>query len=219
MFSASKKIPDQLNSYEAVDIIRLKSSLIIATLALLFSGCAATSTPIKFNHLTYELSSQQANTEVYRADGGQSIVIERSQSSTTVRVGSDSYVVSGSLEDMSVKFPDGRVVESKYTGDVTTGLATYGTNVSVADWDRVDELHTLVFNPQQNRPAAVNPWKILLVGILLITGAVNLLKPRLAWLIRDGWKYKFLEPNEIYLGIIRLSGIIIILVAMFLVFQ
>ena len=49
--------------------------------------------------------------------------------------------------------------------------------------------------------------KILLILLLI----VNIINPKIAWKIGEGWKYKNVEPSDAYLYYTRAVSIIILL--------
>ncbi|MCL4560534.1 MAG: hypothetical protein M1281_07965 [Chloroflexi bacterium] len=169
-----------------------------------------------FDHTAYQFSSQKGNVTIYTGSSGRKIQVEHTDTKILVRVENDVYQVTGNPDHISVRFPDGRMLESLYTEDTGAGLASSGTNVTFEDWDRMDALRMLAFNTELKQPKPINLWQILGGSLLFIGGLLNLLQPRLAWQLSEGWRYENLEPSSLYLGFIRFSGAILLLLAIYL---
>lgn len=60
----------------------------------------------------------------------------------------------------------------------------------------------------------------VLGGFLLVgLGLLNLLDPRTAWKIGEGWKYKDAEPSDGYLFAQRIGGFVCIIFGIFVMFM
>ncbi|MBE5971334.1 MAG: hypothetical protein E7246_02285 [Lachnoclostridium sp.] len=66
-------------------------------------------------------------------------------------------------------------------------------------------------------PRESEPKNILLIIILLIVGIFNAAAPQAAWYLSDGWRFKDAEPSEAALDWGRFIGIVLIVIAVFMI--
>ncbi len=216
--------------------LSVKNLLIVLALLslLLVAGCNSQAQTVVFNHLQYHLVQQQGSTKIYQCVPDQGLVIEDQGSSKTyacdpnqklqvdetangakVTVDSKVYLVTGTAQEMQVILPGGQAVTMHYSQNSSSGATAPGVNPTMEDWNRVDELHTLLY-PEQNTPA--NPWLHVFGLILIGIGLLGILNPRLYWLINEGWKFENAEPSEIYLLLARIGGGVAILAGLYFLF-
>jgi hypothetical protein len=81
----------------------------------------------------------------------------------------------------------------------------------------VDELHKIVFAEDFNAATPVDLARRVFGVILIAFGALEAVKPRLAFQLAEGWRYANLEPSELFLGFSRVGGVIFIVIGLFLV--
>jgi hypothetical protein len=195
--------------------IFLLASLLVLT--VLIAGCSSRPKSFTFDQITYTDPRPQSQGFRYQASGGQTLEIQPSAAGTQVQVGGLIYLVSGTVNDMTVKLPDGREVSRTYQGSSSYGGAAFGVEVSSQDWDRVDELRKFAFAGELNAPKPVDLARGLFGVLLIAFGALEAVKPRLAFQLAEGWRYANLEPSELFLAFSRVGGVIFILIGLFLV--
>ncbi|MGI5998959.1 MAG: DUF6199 family natural product biosynthesis protein [Lutispora sp.] len=61
--------------------------------------------------------------------------------------------------------------------------------------------------------------KTLMGLILLIIGGLSAINPEFAWKWEMGWKVKNAEPSDAYLVYVRISGIVMCIVGLVLIFS
>lgn len=183
--------------------------LILLTLSLL--GCGPTEEDISF-HFDGDLYVEGESNEgrVLRAiDGEGTIAVRPSPGEdwdASVMIDGEAYLISGSANSFRVRFPDGRVLRRSHRESGSSGTTEAGTSARFDDWDRVDELGTLVFGApdlQREDRRSRSP----LPGLLLLTvGLLSAIKPEISFFLDLGWRLRSAEPSEAYLVITRIVG-------------
>jgi hypothetical protein len=196
----------------------MKQLITLLLLIFILAACAAQPRTVAFNHTTYQIQSTSGDTATYRSQGGGTLQVERGAESTTVTVDGQGYRVTGTDTQLEVTFSDGRELSRQYIQNGAAGLIAPGVNASFEDWDRVDELREIVFHTTYARQTGQAAWQYLLCALLLVTGLLQVINPRLVWQLFEGWRYENLEPSEMYLGLLRLAGGVLIVVAIFVAF-
>lgn len=56
---------------------------------------------------------------------------------------------------------------------------------------------------------------VLFKLVVLVIAVVHIFNPRVAWYMSEGWKFRDAEPNPVYLGFLRVVGVVITLVVLF----
>lgn len=68
-------------------------------------------------------------------------------------------------------------------------------------------------------PKPSNPTKVITIILLIVLGAFDAAFPHLSWNLGYGWRYKNAEPSDIALKLIRVSGIVIIVIGVCMIFS
>jgi hypothetical protein len=104
----------------------------------------------------------------------------------------------------TVTFPVGREL---------TGASTIAR---LEDWQKVDPLREIV-NPQAAAQEDEPGWQRILIALVVGgLGLLQMINPRLAWNMEQGWKYKNLKPSETYLIVSRIAGAGLILIGLWI---
>lgn len=195
----------------------------LLTLALFLSAalvaCSAQPRAVTFENETYRYQQAQGNVDTYAAPDGKTLQVEPAADGTRVTAGGQVYLVQGTENEITVTFPDGRELMKHYEQNASSGGTAPGVQASLADWDRVDALREIVFHTAQNQKANAAAWRYLLGAVVFGIGLLEAANPRLAWQISEGWRYANVEPSEFYLGLSRLAGVVMMLVALFIAFN
>ncbi len=65
-------------------------------------------------------------------------------------------------------------------------------------------------------------WRCVYLGgligfILVCVGLFHSLAPRAAWYIHYGWRFQDAEPSDLYLGFLRVTGVLAIIVGVIVI--
>ena len=66
-------------------------------------------------------------------------------------------------------------------------------------------------------PRESEPKNVLMIIFLLGAGIFNVAAPKVSWYLSDGWRFKDAEPSEAALEWGRFVGIILIVIAVFMI--
>lgn len=192
---------------------------LILFLSMVLSACSAQSRAVTFDRVTYQYQQTQGNSESYAAPDGKTLQIETAGDETRVTVNGQEYVVKGTETQLTVTFPDGRELTKQYEQNSSIGSTGLGVEASMQDWDRVDALREMVFHTAQNQKSNSVTWHFLLGAAIFGIGLFQVVNPRLAWQVSEGWRYVNVEPSELYMGVSRLAGVVLMLIALFVAFS
>lgn len=186
-------------------------------LASALAGCAAQPRTVQLNNTPYTYQESQGNTVLYRDSFGSPLVVEHVGEAAQVHLDGEIYRVSGADGQVTVTFPDGReLTRQELPGGGSAGLSRLEVSASLEDWQRVDDLREIVFQTRRSVPASRNNF-ILFVALLIIpAGALEVINPRLAWQVSEGWKLQDVEPSGLYLALLRAGGVVMLAVGLFL---
>ena len=177
--------------------------LLAALLILSFCACAEkTETDsyapytVEYNHTVYTVTP---------ADG----------MTGTISDGTDTYSYQYELRfrGYRVKFtyPDGETYT--WTDD---GNSMSGTTSPGFDFEKYPDGWTLSDILLQNssaKNARKTEKNVGMILLLLIVGVINTAWPQAAWYLETGWKIKDAEPSELALGVNRVVGVVLLIVA------
>ena len=119
---------------------------------------------------------------------------------------------SGSQRDFHITYPNG-----------STYYWTWNGNMGHGGWsDDYDETsyvegRVLMNVLETQMPEESEPKNILLIIFLLGAGIFNVAAPKASWYLSDGWRFKNAEPSEAALEWERFVGIILIVIAVFMI--
>lgn len=100
---------------------------------------------------------------------------------------------------------------------------TWSNNAGYGGWsDDYDDTkyldgHTLIDILDKEMPRESEPKNIPMIFFLLIVGIFNTAAPKTAWYLSEGWRFKNAEPSEAALDWGRFVGIILIVIAVFMI--
>ena len=118
-----------------------------------------------------------------------------------------SYQASGAGYTLRLIYPNG------YTWTWTqNGNSGYGTASLDRDHTGYQDPFTLQDALEYKAPKQKGESHIGIGLLLLALGLFNTLKPEVAWMLSDGWKFKNAEPSDAALGLTRVGGVIMILI-------
>lgn len=124
------------------------------------------------------------------------------------------YEIEGRGSSVSYRFiyPNGSTYYWTWSGNVGHGgwSSDYDETLYVDGYTLMDILDA-------ERPRESEPKNVPVIILLLVVGIFNTAAPQTAWYLSDGWKYKNAEPSEAALEWTRLSGIIVIVIAVFMI--
>ena len=182
-------------------------------------GCASRPQPVAFNHTSYQFKERQGEANIFTSTAGSTLRVEPSGEGTRVTVDGQVYLVEGTASDVKLTLPDGRTLEGSYSADGMAGSISFNTSVSPEEWDYLDDLRAIVFS------GAINPSRQggvlqILAGLALAgAGLLAVLNPSLAWQLSEGWRFKNVEPSELYLVLARVGGVVLIIIALVVIFS
>lgn len=188
--------------------------LIALAFLLVLSACAAQPRSVTFDGIVYQIETTGANTETYRGPYGEPVLqVTRGADAATVSVDGQVYRVTGTADRVSVAFPDGRVLTRVTDGSGgSSGMTAPDVQATFEDWDRVDELREIVFDPTASQQRGQWGRKLLLGLVLFAIGLLQTAFPRLAWQLSEGWKYQNAEPSDLYLTLSRIAGVVLMVI-------
>ncbi len=148
----------------------------------------------------------QSAATVYR--GGKVFTIDPTAQTITDGTLTCRYSISGN--SVTLEHPDGYTYEKR--GNSYNGFGPMSGELP-NDWNPLDFIGAIEDHQEENSI----PWGRKLLGVVLIlAGGLWVANPEWDWFLRRGWMYKDAEPSEAYLGITRFSGILLLLVGIFL---
>lgn len=123
------------------------------------------------------------------------------------------YTISGDSPNycITIKYPDGSTYYESYREkDSGTTSVTAGWSDDYSEY-RYVKGSTLcnVLKEELSQPTrfALNFWAVLVIGL----GVLNVAKPRIAWWLAIGWRFKDAEPSNLALILNRVGGVICII--------
>lgn len=131
----------------------------------------------------------------------------------TIRYGDQTYTYSTSSKSIAIEYPNGYLYthtllsQSQSSGQWSYPLDAPGF-VSATELGYLDE-DLLVAEIQNQTGKSGFPAKMIATLLLLAAGIWLALKPRTAWYMAEGWKFKNAEPSDAALGLYRVSGVVI----------
>ena len=153
-------------------------------------------------------------------DGKEYIVDTVEQTITVDQVEYDYYIWGDSDNyDIKVVFPD----KSYYKdGEHTSGAVSVSgldisSNFNLDNTELGEELFEIakaeVPKAEKMKPLGSVVQRLLLVVLIGGCGVWNFLDPYMAWKFSEGWRYKNVEPSELALAGHKVSGVILIVIA------
>ena len=119
---------------------------------------------------------------------------------------------SGSQRNFHITYPNG-----------STYYWTWSGNMGHGGWsDDYDETRyaagrTLMNVLETQIPEKSEPKNVLMIIFLLGVGIFNVAAPKASWYLSDGWRFKDAEPSEAALEWGRFIGIVLIVIAVFMI--
>jgi hypothetical protein len=184
-------------------------------LVMLLAGCRGQSTHL-FLGDEYFFLERQGMVDRYQTSGGDPLVVERGEDRIRVEVSGKVYLVSGTYNQADYTFPDGRVLSRRITGQSVEGLVPFDVDLSIHDWEIVDDLQAIAFGPSAGDSSATAAANVVFGILAAAFGMLQIAKPRAAFFLTKGWKYRNLEPSDAFLLATRASGLVFILVGILL---
>lgn len=204
---------------------KLKTLLLIFSLFSLFfteSIVLATSgvvcpTEGKENVWEIRSSSREGSRLLYTVTPGEGdvLLVETDRETEEYR-----YEFSGDKEDYrcEIRFPDGSDWNwSQRDGSGTGSGSWYDSHMISSPYPDPDDLCEIIIESRV-KPVSFGGTKILAILFLAGAGLFQLLAPQTAWYLSYGWRYKNAEPSEAALVMGRISGVIVLIVAVILLF-
>jgi len=138
------------------------------------------------------------------------------EESSTISDGEHTYHYkvngSGSSVNYHITYPNGSTYYWSWSGNMG-----HGGWSDDYDETRYTDGRTLMNVLEKQMPRESEPKNILLIIILLIVGIFNAAAPQAAWYLSDGWRFKDAEPSEAALDWGRFIGIVLIVIAVFMI--
>lgn len=133
------------------------------------------------------------------------------------------YEFSGDREDYrcEIRFPDGTgwYWNQNADGFGSGGGSWYDTHMLSSPYPDPDILCEVIVELEAAPAGGGIGGRLIPAMILAALGLFELLKPRTAWYLSYGWRYKNAEPSDIALGVGRASGVVILICAAVLLFS
>lgn len=123
-----------------------------------------------------------------------------------------SYTASGTKDRYTVviSYPDG----TSYVWEQSDGSGSGGWRAGLEDEYQYDvDGSTLCDLVAMTLPDPPNYDRIIIAVILAGIGLFNIVRPRTAWFLDSGWKYKDAEPSDMALSAHVIGGILALVIA------
>ena len=189
--------------------MKKRSFLLVLALSIVLSLCACAK---------QEKSSVPAPYTVERPGGTVYTVTPIDNDKGTISDGTNTYSyrydADGSGYSVIFTYPDGETYKCSDSG---TGAAfASGASSLEFDHDKYPDGMTLkrVLEQAPSAKSEKSSTKnVGLIFLLLIIGGINTAWPQAAWYLETGWKIKDAEPSELALGVNRVVGVVLLLIA------
>lgn len=124
------------------------------------------------------------------------------------------YEVSGSGSSVNYRiiYPNGSTYYWTWSGNMG-----HGGWSDDYDETRYVEGRVLMNVLETQMPRESEPKNVLMIIFLLGAGIFNVAAPKVSWYLSDGWRFKDAEPSEAALEWGRFVGIILIVIAVFMI--
>lgn len=188
--------------------MNLKRALIILALLLSFFLCACSRAE------TAKIYEIEKNGKIYTID----------TENKTIYDGANKYRYSVNFESDSssvkIYYPDG---SSYWWNERKTDYGSSGTGGWSDDYEPSKyvsgDILWDILQERAPRVAGSSTKNVLLIIIFLAIGILNIVYPEVGWYLEYGWRFKDAKPSEIALIFNRAGGVIVVIVAFFLVFM
>lgn len=99
------------------------------------------------------------------------------------------------------------------------GSGSWSDDYNDAIYASGDTLCDIIVVQAPKASKASNPSKVFAAILIIAIGIFNVASPRTAWYLEYGWRYKNAEPSDTALAFNGLSGIIAIIIGIFMLFS
>lgn len=129
------------------------------------------------------------------------------------------YTFSGNTDSYSITitYPNGSTYYWNHNGMVGSG--SWSDDYNDAIYASGDTLCDVIVVQAPKASKASNPSKVFAAILIIAIGIFNVASPRTAWYLEYGWRYKNAEPSDTALAFNGLSGIIAIIIGIFMLFS
>jgi hypothetical protein len=194
----------------------LAALLLILMPAVLLAGCQVQSS-IQFRGVEYHPVERQGGVSIYQSSNGVILQVERGDDGARIEHAGVVYQVSGTYNQADYAFPDGRVLTRRIVGQSIEGFAPFEVDITINDWDIVDDLQAIAFGPSASGSTGPTATNIIFGVIAAAIGVLQVTQPQAAFFLAKGWKYRSLEPSDAFLLVTRMSGSVFVLVGILLI--
>lgn len=126
------------------------------------------------------------------------------------------FEIDGYSDDCKIRicYPDGS--EYLYTVDGNLGIGGWSEDFVSGKYTDGSILGDVISGCVPRKPVQKN---LFLIILLTAVGAFYALRPKNAWFLSFGWRFKNAEPSELALKVNRFIGILIIVIAVVILFM
>lgn len=130
--------------------------------------------------------------------------------------GANLYRYTSSGNTVEFTYPDGSTYWCRYHN--SSGVASFRSGSYSDDYDpsRYVDGMTLCDVLEKNAPKERPEKNVFLILILMAVGLFNTISPRSSWYLGYGWRFKDAEPSEAALLFTRAGGILLLIIAAFI---
>lgn len=130
----------------------------------------------------------------------------------TITDGENVYIYKVTDNSTTITYPDGRYFTWTYNEHGATGTGNTLTNGNVSN----STLVSIAEEAQPRKAAGKSTATVLTSLIVALFGVIIAVFPNVSWYVSYGWRYKNAEPSDAALIFARVSGILIVVAAAFL---
>ena len=174
----------------------MKRLCILLTVVFLLTGC-----------------TQADPQEIYTVERD-GIIFTVDPEAHTITDGKDVYIYKVTANSTTITYPDGRYFTWTYNEHGATGTGNRLENGNVSN--RV--LVSIAEEAAPRKASGKSHATVLATVIVALFGVIAAVFPKASWYLSYGWRFKNAEPSEAALILARVSGILVAVVSVFLLF-
>jgi len=194
-------------------------------MVLIIGGCYHTPKDIYFDGNVYKLEESDESgrmkysmkSSTVSGDNALPLYIEEKNGSVEMTYEGKTYVmtydVSSRKTDIEVKYPDGKTYFlHKEFGDNVSVTSGSG---SPEGYPELEEFSSFI--EKKDSIKSKGSGDVWLGVLMFVLGVINAVNPRISFYFSKGWMYRDVEPSDLYLGVARIGGYILIAVGLIFV--
>jgi hypothetical protein len=182
--------------------------LIIIGMTLMLTSCSyGNPDRIRFDGKDYTVQSEYDNTTIYSMDHGAisagesfEFIIKKNKNGFVFTYNNKDYILEKNKNNYSIIYPNMETILFKGSEVIDGDLS------KVSEYPSINEFQRFINN--KHGGGEFHGDQFLFGIILLILGIVSVVNPEATWFLNRGWMYKNTEPSELYLAIVKVTGVI-----------